>query len=705
MRRFLFCVALALIVSAGATSASAIEPDVAQLGVVEVRTQRQSAAMTGILGEELPHMEAPVEITSISGAKLAEPGAHGLAGIFQHDAAVGENYATVGYYENFTVRGFTLDLGSAYRVNGFVVPAEFHIPLDNVDSIEILKGIAGLQGGQVSGGGMINFVTKRAEDVRAASTEVDARGGSIVTLDLGRSITGQTGVGFRFVAVHGELRPTQARADGQRDLLSFAVDIRPSRDVRILADLTAQHRSQPAVPGFQLLGGRTLPDSSVRDLNVNRQPWSQPVVNKGLMAGVRAEWQLAPDLWARGGLAQTVARIDDNLATPWGCNSAPFQYFCANGDYVLYKYHAQEQRQTRHATASLHTAIHTGALRHALTAGGEQIERSVQQSDLYSSTSYDASGNALSGNLSSTALPLADPGGTGVNRDPIKATQTAAYFADHMAWGDLRLLASLRSVRIEQQPGEIREHHLLPQFAATWHYAVNRTLYVSHGHGLEFGAEAPLTAANAGAVLAPRLVRQTEIGWKGENSQRFGWSTTLFIMERPYEYTQPVGTSWAGLGDYVRGGQQMHKGIDVTWYTPRSRPFRLEGSQTLIHATVSGSGVYDGVQVQNVPYLSSFVRASLSVPGYSGLDAHLDWVHRGQRNALRDGAVSVPEYDVLNVGLSWRHHLAGYSVTAALTVRNLTDWWYWRDVGEAYSADLLFPGEPRTVAASVRVNW
>jgi len=29
------------------------------------------------------------------------------------------------------------------------------------------------------------------------------------------------------------------------------------------------------------------------------------------------------------------ARIDDNLATPFGCNTPAFEFFCANGDYVL----------------------------------------------------------------------------------------------------------------------------------------------------------------------------------------------------------------------------------------------------------------------------------------------------------------------------------------------------------------------------------
>jgi len=65
----------------------------------------------------------------------------------------------------------------------------------------------------------------------------------------------------------------------------------------------------------------------------------------------------------------------------------------------------------------------------------------------------------------------------------------------------------------------------------------------------------------------------------------------------------------------------------------------------------------------------------------------------------------VPGYDVLDAGASVRHIVAGHSVIFAVTVRNLTDRRYWRDVGEAYSADLLFPGDARSAAASVRVGF
>jgi len=688
-RRGTLCTFLALWAS---TQVSAEE---VLLATVVVRETRSPLASNSLLGN-LALGEVPVDLSRISASEIAEPGMQSLSNVFQREAAIGQNYAITGYYENFSLRGFTLDLGSAYRINGFVVPAEFHIPLDHIKSVEILKGSGGLSGGQVGASGAINFVTRRAADVASIAGELDSHGGTLLKAELGRAIHGETGLGFRLTAAHGELRPAQPKADGRRDLLALALDIRPAGTLKIQTDFAIQQRSQRAIPGFQLLGGTTLPDSSVRDLNINQQAWSHPVENNGLMAALRAEWQISGNIRLEGGFAHTEARIEDNLTTPWGCNAAPYQYFCANGDYVLYKYHARELRQTQHAMGAVHL--------HAETGGVEHIERRIRQNDLYSSTSYDAFGNALSGNLATTGLALADPGGTGVDQAPVRATQTAVYVADQISWGAFHLLAALRSVEITQQPADIRENRLLPQIALSWQYAADQNIYISQGRGLDFGSTAPLTAANAGALLAPRLTRQIETGWKGLSSNGYAWSAALFRMVRPYEYTQPTGSSWAGLGDYVQAGEQTHKGLDLGWHTPESRAFRLSGSQAFIRATASDSSAYDGVQVQNVPRFSSFVRASMSMPGISGLDANLDWIYRGQRNARRDGSGSVPGYHVFNLGLAWRQRLAGHPFTAGLSVRDLADRRYWRDVGEAYSADLLFPGEPRSLTASLRFD-
>lgn len=61
-------------------------------------------------------------------------------------------------------------------------------------------------------------------------------------------------------------------------------------------------------------------------------------------------------------------------------------------------------------------------------------------------------------------------------------------------------------------------------------------------------------------------------------------------------------------------------------------------------------------------------------------------------------------YAVADLGLTWRTPSAGPRITFDLAVRNLADRRYWRDAGQAYSADLLFPGAARSVSIALRLE-
>lgn len=87
-------------------------------------------------------------------------------------------------------------------------------------------------------------------------------------------------------------------------------------------------------------------------MNLNAQPWSRPFTNQGRLAMLRLEGDGPGDMKWEAALSNARARTDDNLATPFGCNEPPFEFFCANGDYVLYDYRALERRASKHARVS-----------------------------------------------------------------------------------------------------------------------------------------------------------------------------------------------------------------------------------------------------------------------------------------------------------------------------------------------------------------
>ncbi len=678
------------------------EPSARAEPAVIVTGTRRSSPIPSVGGPLNDQVElAPAQITVIPLSVLQQPEMQRASSALNRDASVGENYAAIGYYENFSIRGFTLDQGSAYRINGFIVPGELHVALDDKERIEILKGVGTLAAGAASPGGLVNFVTKRPADVAAARLDLTPRGGRHAGVDFGGA---PEVFGYRINAAHEDIRPYVEKANGHRDFLSLALDGSAS-GWTVAGDIEYQRRSQFAVPGFQLLGGSALPPI-LPATNINQQPWSRPVENQGWFAGVRAEHYMTQDWKLRLGVGLGRARIDDNLAFPFGCNDAPFQYFCADGSYVLYDYHSKELRQTTHTDATVFGTIQGGEVNQRVAFGIERIARTVSQRDYYSNTLVDAAGRGLMGNINDPSAPLPAPPSTPTDRATANVGQRGIYVADEIAWHAWRVQGALRLVQLwQRQYGDVAQTHVLPQYALIRNLDPHSRVYWGQAKGLEFGSEAPLTAENAGELLPPRQTKQNEVGWKGE-WRDLAISTAAFRMQRPYEFTDVNGNSFAGMGKFHQAGTQTHTGWELAGQGRPTARLQILASAAWIHARAKDTGepAFEGVQIQNIPRIRSTLFARYAFARAPGLELSAAWSHSGKRNARRDGSVSVPSYDRFDTGLSWTTVWSRYRARVMLNATNLTDRRYWRDASEAYSADLLFPGAPREIVFGVLVE-
>jgi iron complex outermembrane receptor protein len=663
-----------------------------QLDDVVVKGRRVPGPPAGVAGPLNERVEdAPAQVGIVPREQLREPGVHRPADALSRDASVGENYAAIGYAENFMVRGFTLDPGSAYRINGFVVPGELLIGLDNRERIEILKGVGLAASGASSPGGAINFVSRRGAEPTSARFELTPRGGRYAGAEVGNTTV-------RVTVASEHLHPYAQRSSGDRQFAALAFDAMPSSALKVSADLELNRRSQFGVPGFQLLGGTVLPRVPP-ETNTNQQAWIRPVVNRSSFASGRAELALGPDWTLRAGASSARARIEDNLAFPYGCNDPPFHYFCADGSYVFYDYHASELRAGTHAELALSGAFSTGPLSHRVVTGIERIARRVRMRDFHSTTIFDAAGRGLTGNLADPAIPLPAPSGLPADRPDQRATQWGAYVADEAAWGRWRLQAALRFVRIAQTGLAAPADLTLPQLALMYVPGPRTRFYVSALRGVEFGSEAPLVAENAGQLLAPRRTQQVETGLKHALREDLAVSAAIFRMQRPYDFTTPGGASFAGLGMFRRAGLQVHQGLELAAQGELVPRLRIRASAALIDARARGTGepAFEGVHVQSVPRARSTVYATYAFAGLPALEASGGWIHTGERTARRDGLASVPAYNRFDAGLAWTQASGAQRSRLLLNVRNLSNRRYWRDSSEAYSADLLFPGAPREV--------
>src|SRR5208282_2774469 len=88
-----------------------------------------------------PLQELPLSALVVTRSLLDDQQARLLSDVAKNDASVGEDYAPVGYYQDFEIRGFPLDLASGIKINGLSAAGEQLIALENKDAVEFLHGV------------------------------------------------------------------------------------------------------------------------------------------------------------------------------------------------------------------------------------------------------------------------------------------------------------------------------------------------------------------------------------------------------------------------------------------------------------------------------------------------------------------------------------------------------------------------------------
>ena len=83
--------------------------------------------------------KVPASITTITSERISDQHAKTLTDVIKNDSSLGDGYAAIGYYPNFVARGFALDLGSSYLINGHTIRGEQNVALENKEQVEILK--------------------------------------------------------------------------------------------------------------------------------------------------------------------------------------------------------------------------------------------------------------------------------------------------------------------------------------------------------------------------------------------------------------------------------------------------------------------------------------------------------------------------------------------------------------------------------------
>ena len=665
--------------------------------------QAREAQVAGL--HSAPLLDTPAAVSVFSRQLLDDRQVRTLREVLQSDASVGESYAPVGYYENFNVRGFELNAASSYKINGQTLAGEQNVALENKQQVELLKGLSGLQSGVSEPGGLVNYVTKRAEDVRSVSVSTNAQGERYIATDLGGWFGAERQFGLRVNLAHEDIRSYVDHADGKRDFASLAFDWQISPDAVLELDADYQHREQYSVPGYQLLGGSALPHGVDPTDHLAWQRWAKPVQNDALNLGGRFKYQFSDDWNGTLSASRSQVVIDDYSAFAWGNDDGNASHFSPSGDYDIYDFRSPDDtRRTDELQAALEGRFKALGVDHQLTLGSSAQRRTVDQRPYYNEP-------VGSGNIDGDApgfAPSSKPIGASERR--LDSRQYGVFVSDRITFNDnWQTLTGARLVRLDEknwnERGEAGRHtqqyELLPNAALIYKPQPDTTLYASYAKGLSAGGTAPWYASNRTEILAPTVSHQLELGIK-RDWQGMSFSAALFQIRQAYEYARPEGTSFT----YVQQGQQKNTGLELGASGHVTSDLQIHASAAAIRARVENSGTeaYEGHQAINVPRLRAALQAdyALPVPGLALLGGAR---YSASKYASQAGNVEVGGYTVFDLGSRYSTRISGYDTVLRLTVDNVFDKRYWRDVGDYLGDNYLFQGAPRTARLSASVSF
>ena len=656
-----------------------------------------------------PLQELPFSALVVTRSLLDDQQARLLSDVAKNDASVGEDYAPVGWYQDFMIRGFTLDLASAIKINGLSAAGEQLIALENKNAVEFLHGVDSDEVGVASGGGLVNYVTKRPTVVRALNLSTDQRGTLYAAVDLGGYLGAQQQFGVRTNLAGEDIRSYVHGADGTREFGSVAADWKISANTFVKGDFEYQHLVQRSVGGYQLLGGTTVPVNVSPDVMLGYQWWAKPNTYDDFNSSIRLDHNFPANWRFFVAAALSHSLIDDNIAWPYGCyyaascasgNTPPY-FFGPTGDYDVYDWRSPGELYINDQfEAILQGRVKTGPVTSDLAIGTSLQRHSVNLPNPVDT--YVGTENIYQ--PEQTFLPSLDlPGPVTLAED---THQYALILADHIHLPkriDVSVGGQYDTLHDFLYP---RKTVWLPQYSLSYRPIPEILLYGNYCVALSLGLQAPFWAnLDPSAFLAPFFTRQVEAGIKYEPGRHILLTAAVYRMRAPFFYPKVVDS--AGDIDFLSDGHETHRGLELNAQGKASDWLRLAGNATFLSAISSGSTTpaFNDKQVIDVPHFRTSWFADIDVPFISGLHFLPGWSYSGPKGATRDAAVSVPGYNLLNLGARYTPGGEWSKVTFRLFAENVLNKRYWKDTGASYGDTFLHLGAPATVRLTAQYSF
>lgn len=613
----------------------------------------------------------PTSIQSINQQLIDDQGVIRIAEAVRNVSAVTRAPAYMGLTDQYRVRGFSASTG---LWNGFRRDHYYSVTdTSHIQQVDVIKGVASVQFGDMEPGGVVHYVTKRPQANDETTLRLSVGSLGLVRPEFDTQFSSEQGaVKARFTGAYEKNNEFKDHVTGDFSTLGTAIDWQVNEDTEVAGH--AYWYDADKVPDrgfFNSLGPLTLdlPRERYYGEPDDRYTFEQTDV------GVQFKQRINNIFSFQLGVNQTaVDDVRDNFQQ---------RDLQPDGRTLRRQYtYVPGSNETTQWTASTTAKFETGAVSHQVVIGVDHIsvnnfynfrrDRSQDYSiDLYQPV-YGYYPRILGAE----------------DKNYTDSTSQGIYLQNLMQFGEKwHVLAGVRYTKFEQTDTDnsgtktdFKQNKASPRVGVTYAWSPQHTSFVSYSEGFK---PQPYTRLASKAIATPEQSQQYELGHKFQLAANTSVNATIFqITKQNIASTDPNDADFS-----ILTGEQQVKGIELDVKQGLDHGVDLIASYALLSGKVSEDtdSSLRGDRLVNTPKHQASLWASKtiqSLPLTFGLGAF----YVGSREAELPNSFTVPAYTRLDASAKYQVNSA---TLVQLNIHNLTDKTYFDS-----QDNLLYAGEP-----------
>ncbi|MCU8057478.1 TonB-dependent receptor [Shewanella sp. SM34] len=651
---------------------------------------------SGAMRGDIDLMDTPQSVNVIPDFVTDEQLATNLAEVLVNDSSVTAG-TTRWNRQVFSIRGFELDSGNGYLINGHQQWSHYVQPIETLQQVEVLKGPSSMLYGQSGPGGLVNMVTKKPtyDSMLDLGFDTDGYGSTRAQLDAGGSLNDAQSLRYRGVLVKQDTkywREYSANDENQeRDRWLGYLNLEFDVSDDVLLSVKYDHTQDKA--GIDAGGWL---DKQGNVIGGRKTVWDAPWAftdNTVSNLGADLTWQMSDDWKVKVGYNDQQfnrQRLDSAPSLIEGSED-PFK-----DGYNIKPFDRYDDWQHKTAYVDFTGEFSLAGMDHQFLIGANYLDYFYQQQIQKGKSQPVIPGQPIiqqdldyhQGKLS----------------NPSEYKYYGFYLQDLMTLNEQwKLLAGVRYDEQKKDGEGENSYAVSPKFGVIYSPMANGSIYVNYSKSFTpQGAVNNEFDVNDGLNLKPEYGIQYELGTKWEL-----FDDSLLLTAAVFDITlENITISEklsAPIGDYTdittQGGEQKHRGFEMGAQGQIGDSWFVTSSMMYLDAEYQTGDAREGKTPIDAPEWSANIWTRYEVTDNFAMNFGAIYV--GERFADLDNTITKDGYVRFDIGAAYTMDIMGKDVSLRANVRNLFD----TDYIDGGQYNMVTIGQDRNFSVAVEAKF